>query len=90
MYFAAYSRPQVAAVMTAVSEDGLDWVIDPDPVLSPTGDGVDAAKCSEMCVLELPGSTAEAGRFAMLYEACDGTAADQRGVWRVACAVTQP
>ncbi|HCD02216.1 MAG TPA: hypothetical protein DER64_17005 [Planctomycetaceae bacterium] len=90
MYFAAYSRPQVATVMTAVSQDGLEWVIDPDPVLSPTGDGVDAAKCSEMCVLELPGSTTEAGRFAMLYEACDGTAADQRGVWRVACVVTQP
>ncbi|GIT29605.1 MAG: hypothetical protein Ct9H300mP1_16510 [Planctomycetaceae bacterium] len=57
--------------------------IDPDPVLSPAGDGVDAAKCSEMCVLELPGSTAESGRFAMLYEACDGTAGTSGacGVW---------
>ena len=90
MYFAAYSRPEHAAILTAISEDGLEWEIDPDPVLSPSGDGLDAVKSSEMCVLELPDSTADAGRFAMLYEACDGTAVDRRGVWRVACAVARP
>lgn len=90
MYFAAYSTPRHAAVLTAVSEDGLDWVVDPSPVVTPSGSGVGAAKCSEMCVVELPESTPEAGRFAMLFEACDGTATDQRGVWRVACVLSQP
>ncbi len=90
MYFAAYSRPEHAAVMTAVSEDGLEWEVDPDPVLSPSGEGVDAVKCSEMCVVELPDSTPECGHFTMLYEACDGTAVDRRGVWRLACAVSRP
>ena len=42
MYFAAYSRLEHAAVMTAVSEDGLEWEVDPDPVISPSGEGVDA------------------------------------------------
>ena len=59
-------------------------------MLSPSGDGLDTVKCSEMCVLELPDSTADAGGFAMLYEVCDGTAVDRRGVWRVACAVARP
>jgi len=90
MYFAAYSRPDHAAIMTAVSEDGLSWEVASDPVLSPQGEGVDAAKCSEMCVVELPDSTPAAGHFAMLYEACDGTAVDRRGVWRVACAESRP
>jgi hypothetical protein len=90
MYFAGYSRPQHAAVLTAVSEDGLEWAVDPSPVVSPSGSGVGAAKCSEMCVVELPGSTPDAGRFAMLFEACDGTAVDQRGVWRVACVLSRP
>lgn len=87
MYFAAYSSPQRTDILTALSEDGLNWEIDPEPVLSPAGGELDEAKCSEMSVFELPGSTPDEPRFAMVYEGCDGTAADQRGVWRVVCAI---
>jgi len=87
MYFAAYSTAERTDILTAESSDGLDWTIRPEPVLSPGGSW-DDAKSSEMCVFELPGSTNEAPRFAMVYEGCDGTAPGLRGVWRVACAVS--
>lgn len=88
MYFAAYSTAERTDILTAESSDGLDWTIQPEPVLSPGDGGWDDAKSSEMCVFELPGSTSEAPRFAMVYEGCDGTAPGLRGVWRVACAVS--
>ncbi len=90
MYFAAYSTAERTDILTAESADGLDWTIRPDPVLSPGGGGWDDAKSSEMCVFELPDSTSEAPRFAMVYEGCDGTAVGVRGVWRVVCAVSTP
>ena len=46
------------------------------------------AKCSEMCVLALPGRDGQAPSFRMVYEACDGTTPNKRGVWRIASAVT--
>ena len=89
MYFAAYSSPQRTDILTALSGDGLDWTVLPGAVLSPGGGVLDDAKSSEMCVFELPGSTSEDPRFAMVYEGCDGTAEEQRGVWRIVCAVSQ-
>ncbi len=90
MYFAAYSTAERTDILTAESADGLDWTIQAEPVLSPGGGGWDDAKSSEMCVFELPDSTAETPRFAMVYEGCDGTAVGVRGVWRVVCAVSAP
>ena len=44
----------------------------------------DRVKSSEMCVMQLP-----SGGFRLLYEGCDGTAKDLRGIWRVA-SVSKP
>lgn len=71
--------PHRAYVLSAISDDGLSWQQDIGPVIAP-GDHWDGAKCSEMCVVELPGEE----RYRLFYEACDGTAADERGVWRIA------
>jgi hypothetical protein len=46
------------------------------------GAAVDRAKCSEMSVMAL-----SKGGHRMLYEACDGTAPGERGVWRIASVV---
>jgi len=86
MYYSAYSALNRAYVMSAVSDDGLNWRKEQDPVLAPGG-GWDAAKCSEMCVMEMPG---EGGQYRLFYEACDGTAAAERGVWRIAAATASP
>jgi hypothetical protein len=67
-----------------VSEDGLWWRKDSEPVVSPGGGAWDAAKCSEMCVYRLPDHEGQIPRYRMVYEGCDGTATNQRGVWRVA------
>ena len=80
MYYAGYSAANRAYVLSAVSADGLDWRKDFEPVVAPGGRW-DGAKCSELCVMALPG-----GGFRLFYEACDGTAVDQRGVWRIASA----
>jgi predicted GH43/DUF377 family glycosyl hydrolase len=86
MFYAGYSNPTRADVLTALSEDGLHWQKAPQPVLSPSSDW-DAAKCSEMCVIWNPQSQGADEGFRMLYEACDGTALNQRGVWRIAAAI---
>ena len=87
MYYAGYSASNRAYVLTATSSDGLSWRKAAEPVLSPGG-SLDAAKCSEMCVVAL----ADGGtpRFRMYYEACDGTTVDERGVWRIASATSVP
>ena len=88
MYYAGYSTANRADILSAVSDDGLFWHKEVEPIISPGRGRWDAAKCSEMCVFPLPGH--EAPRYRMVYEACDGTAQDQRGVWRIASATTPP
>jgi len=87
MYYAGYGSAARADILTAVSEDGLRWHKEADPVLSPGNCQWDAAKCSETCVYPLPRLDGQSQRYGMLYEACDGTAADRRGVWRIASAL---
>src|SRR5262249_19084089 len=89
MYYAGYSAPNRAQILTALSDDGLTWRKEPEPVIVPTEGGLDGVKCSEMCVLQLPGRGGKA-RLRIFYEACDGTAKDQRGVWRILSAVAEP
>ena len=86
MYYAGYGSSQRADVMTAHSADGLTWEKQQQPVLSPGGGLWDAAKCSEMGLLRLPDTPTQQAGYRMVYEACDGTVADRRGVWRVASA----
>ncbi len=86
MYYAGYSQSNRAYILRAVSEDGLNWQKDPEPVISPGPDGWDIAKCSEMCVIRLPQRDGGAPHYRLLYEACDGTAINERGVWRIASA----
>ena len=88
MYYAGYSRSNRAFILRAASDDGLTWRKDAEPVISPSPGGWDGAKCSEMCVIRLPQRDGAAPRYRMLYEACDGTATDQRGVWRIASATS--
>ncbi len=88
MYYAGYSQPNRAYVLRAVSDDGLTWHKDSEPVLSPSPGGWDGAKCSEMCVIRLPQRDGTAPRYRMFYEACDGTVKDERGVWRIASATS--
>jgi predicted GH43/DUF377 family glycosyl hydrolase len=84
MYYAGYSEPQQADVLTATSDDGLNWKKSSEPVLSPGSSAWNAAKCSEMCVVWNTDRQTSDLNFRMFYEACDGTAADKRGVWRIA------
>ncbi|MBM3265140.1 MAG: hypothetical protein FJY97_17210, partial [candidate division Zixibacteria bacterium] len=70
-----------------VSQDGLTWQKNAEPVLSPGPGGWDAAKCSEMGVFRLF-NAGQPPRYRMVYEACDGTTRDERGVWRIASATT--
>ena len=86
MYYAGYSQSNRAYILRAVSEDGLTWRKDSEPVISPGPSGWDTAKCSEMCVIRLPQRDGRTPRYRMLYEACDGTAINERGVWRIASA----
>ena len=87
MYYAGYSDPTRTYILTAVSDDGLTWHKHPEPVISPGG-RYDAAKCSEMGVMQLPEIDGHAPRYRMFYEACDGTAADERGVFRILSATS--
>ncbi len=87
MYYAGYSAANRSYVLSAVSDDGLVWRKEAEPVLSPGGRW-DAAKCSEMCVICVPGDSGRPAHFRLFYEACDGTARDQRGVWRIAAATS--
>ena len=85
MYYAAWTpAPEVPAgspyhgrVLSAVSDDGLQWRKDPGVCLD-NGGRWDRAKASEPCVIDLPD-----GRFRMFYEACDYT-----GRWRIASATS--
>lgn len=88
MYYAGYGKQNRAYILRAVSGDGLKWQKDPEPVISPGTAGWDAAKCSEMCLIPLPQREGTAPHYRMLYEACDGTAKDERGVWRIASATS--
>ena len=88
MSYAAYSTPNRASILRAVSDDGLTWRKDAEPILSPGPGGWDGAKCSEMCLFRLPHHAGQPPRYRMLYEACDGTATNQRGVWRIASATS--
>jgi hypothetical protein len=88
MYYAGYSAPNRAYILRAVSDDGLMWRKETEPVLSP-GEGTwDAAKCSEMCVFRLPRQEGRKPGYRMVYEGCDGTAKNERGVWRIASATS--
>ena len=88
MYYAGYSQSNRAYILRAVSNDGLTWQKDAEPVISPGPGGWDGAKCSEMSVIRLPQRGGTAPRYRMLYEACDGTTANERGVWRIASATS--
>ncbi|MGZ0174494.1 MAG: hypothetical protein ACKVHE_33755 [Planctomycetales bacterium] len=86
MYYAGYGTPQRADILTATSDDGLNWKKATEPVLSPGCSAWNAAKCSEMCVVWNTDQQDSNRNIRMFYEACDGTAADKRGVWRIAAA----
>ncbi len=87
MYYAGYSAPNRAYLLSAVSDDGLTWQKETEPVITPGGRW-DRVKCSEMCVMSLPDSERGETSYRIFYEACDGTAADERGVWRIAAATS--
>lgn len=80
MYYAGYGAPECAHVLCATSEDGLAWHKQATPAVAPGGRW-DGAKCSEMCVVGL--GVGGGPPFRLYYEACDGTAPDRRGVWRI-------
>lgn len=82
MYYAGYSDPTRTYILTATSEDGLNWHKAPEPVIAPGG-RYEAVKCSEMAIMRLPEIPGQAQRYRMFYEACDGTTADERGVFRI-------
>lgn len=88
MYYAGYSQSNRAYILRATSDDGLNWKKSPEPVIAPGAGGWDAAKCSEMCVIPLPSSAGQGPRYRIFYEACDGTATNERGVWRIATATS--
>ena len=94
MYYAGYSQASDsqssrADILRAVSSDGLTWKKEAAPVIAPGPGGWDAAKASEMCLIRLPGTETEPPCYRMFYEACDGTAPNSRGVWRIASACSQ-
>ena len=88
MYYAGYSTPGRAQILSALSDDGLKWRKEPEPVIAPGQNVWDAAKSSEMCAITLPRQNGQPPRYRMHYEACDGTAENQRGVWRIAGATS--
>lgn len=90
MYYAGYKDADRAHILRADSADGLNWRKAARPVISPSGTGLNAAKCSEMCLVALPPGPDGRPRYRLLYEACDGTAARCRGVWRIVRADASP
>jgi len=88
MYYAGYSALTRTVILSAVSDDGLKWRKEAEPAIAPDGSVWDAAKCSEMCVLRLPGHDGQGPRSGRVDEACDGRGKDKRGVWRIARAVS--
>ncbi len=87
MYYAGYATAQRASILRAESATGITWQKSIRPVLAPGGKG-DAVKCSEMCVYPLPDARGAKPVYRMLYEACDGTAVNERGVWRITSATS--
>ena len=85
--YAGYSDPTHTCILTAVSDDGLKWQKGSEPVILPGGPH-DAAKCSEMAVMQLPQISGQPPRYRMFWEGCDGTAPDKRGVWRIVSATS--
>ena len=88
MYYAGYATANRAYILRAESHDGLLWRKVDVPVVSPGSGAWDAVKSSEVSLFRLPCGAAEIPRFRMVYEACDGTAAGERGVWRIASATS--
>lgn len=88
MFYAGYSAPNRAQILRAISDDGLTWSKDPVPLIMPGRDDPQAVKCSEMCLLRLPQPPGAPPRYRMFYESCDGTAANERGVWRIVSATS--
>lgn len=88
MYYAQYATSKAACIMSALSDDGLTWQKDCEMTIAPGG-AWDTVKASEMCVMPLGKSDEKGAGYRMLYEACDGTATDKRGVWRIATAISQ-
>jgi hypothetical protein len=89
MYYAGYSAPDCAYILRATSDDGLSWQKHPNPIIAPGYDGkCDAVKCSEVSLYRLPDDHDKTPRYRLVYEACDGTAVDNRGVWRIAGATS--
>lgn len=86
MFYAGYSATNRAQILRATSQDGINWSKETRPVIAPGGTNWDAVKCSEMALFPTPNALGTTSRFRMLYEACDGTAAGARGVWRIASA----
>jgi hypothetical protein len=89
MYYAGYAAANRAYILRAESHDGLLWRKVKAPVVSPGSGAWDAVKSSEVSLFRLPGGVGQVPRFRMVYEACDGTAAGERGVWRIASAATK-
>jgi len=79
-YYAGYSAPNRAQILRAKSDDGLVWRKEPHPAIAPGDGGLDAAKCSEMCVVQLPSAAGLGIGYRILYEGCDGTAIGERGI----------
>lgn len=89
MYYAGYQSSKKAYILRATSRDGLNWEKETEPAIAPDGRW-DAAKSSEMCLFTLPRNGEISPRYRIVYEACDGTSLDQRGVWRIATATSSP
>lgn len=89
MYYAGYAAANRAYILRADSDDALSWIKRGTPVISPGPAGAwDAVKSSEVCLFGLPQDGQGTTRFRMVYEACDGTAKGERGVWRIASATS--
>jgi hypothetical protein len=89
MYYAGYASANRAYILRATSSDGLSWRKAEQPVISPGPSGAwDAVKSSEVCVFRRSGDAKKPPVFRMVYEACDGTAPNDRGVWRIASATS--
>ena len=85
MYYAGWGGPPTRGyILSATSHDGMMWTKDANPVLQPGGIW-DKVKCSEPCVFALPSGDGGdgGGGYRLLYEACDGSAAGETGVWRI-------
>jgi hypothetical protein len=82
---ACSSRKDSAVILsTLAGADALDFTRDLEPVAALGSSPWCAVKASEMCLMQLPG-----GAYRVLFEGCDGTAKDLRGIWRGATAPSE-